>query len=89
MFLFRLTIHSSTLRRISGTHKPVSKKADNIPRAASTPNDLNAATSLNKLAAKAAIVVRDVSIIARPTRVIVTSVAAVVFFPFFRSSLYL
>ena len=87
MFFLRLSIHSSTLKRINGTHKPVNKKAANIPKAASTPNERSAATSLNKLAANADIVVSEVSIIARPTLVRVTSVAAVVVAPFFRSSL--
>ena len=87
IFLLRLAIHSSTLNLINGTHKPVSRNAAKIPNAASTPNERKAATSLNKLAAKAAIVVSEVSIIARPTLVKVTSVASVVVAPFFRSSL--
>ena len=83
----RFCIHSSTVRRMSGTHNPVSKNAARIPSAASTPNERNAATSLNRLAAKAEIVVKLVRKIARPTRVRVISVASVVLAPFFRSSL--
>ena len=87
IFLLRLSIHSSTLRRISGTQSPVNKNAARIPKAASTPKERNAATSLNRLAANADIVVSEVSMIARPTLVKVTSVAAVVVAPFLRSSL--
>ena len=89
LLFFLLAIHSSILNRIRGTHNPVRRNAERIPRAASIPNERKAAISLNKLAAKAAIVVREVSIIALPTRLSVVSVASLVEAPFFLSSLYL
>ena len=73
---------------MSGTQRPVSKKAERIPNAASTPKERKAATSLNRFAAKAEIVVRLVKNMARPTRVRVISVDSVVVAPFLRSSLY-
>ena len=89
LFFFLLAIHSSMLNLIRGTHNPVRRNAERIPRAASMPNERKAAISLNKLAANAAIVVREVSIIALPTRLRVVSVASLVEAPFFLSSLYL
>ena len=68
-----LCIHSSNETRTRGAHNPVSKNAANTPKAASIPNDLRAATSLNRFAANAAIVVRVVSIIALPTLLTVIS----------------
>ncbi len=66
---------------------PVNKNAARTPKAASIPNDLSAATSLNKLAENAAIVVKEVSMIARPTRLTVIVPASVAVLPRFLSSL--
>ena len=66
-FLARLANHSSTLTRMRGDHIPVNKKAAKIPKAASIPKERRAAMSLKRLAAKAAIVVMDVRVIALPT----------------------
>ena len=70
-----------------GTHKPVRTKAEKTPRAASIPNERRAGISETRLAEKAAIVVIDVSKIARPTRL--TDIAAELLQsnPFFLSSL--
>ena len=88
VFFPRFSSHSSNETLTSGAHKPVSKNAANTPKAASTPNDLNAATSLKRFAENAAIVVSDVSMIARPTRLTVIVPASVAFLPRFLSSLY-
>ena len=88
MLLPRFTSHSSTDSRIIGTHKPVSKNAEKIPNAASTPNDRSTAISLKRFAANAAIVVTEVRQIARPTRCSVISAAVCEDLPFIRSSLY-
>ena len=87
MLLPRFTSHSSTDSRIIGTHKPVSKNAEKIPNAASTPNDRSTAISLKRFAANAAIVVTEVRQIARPTRCSVISAAVCEDLPFIRSSL--
>ena len=89
MFLPRFSIHSSNEILTRGAQIPVSKKAANTPKAASIPNERIAATSLNKLAAKAAIVVIEVSIIARPTRFTVIFPASSAHLPRLLSSLYL
>ena len=83
------SIHSSNETLTSGAQIPVSRNAASTPRAASIPNERSAATSLNKFAAKAAIVVREVSMIALPTRFTVILPASVESFPRFLSSLYL
>ena len=51
-----------------GAHNPVRMNAAPTPSAASMPKERSAAISEVRLAAKAAIVVKEVSIIARPTR---------------------
>ena len=89
MFIFRSCIHLSTERRMRGTHNPVRMNADKIPNAASIPKDLSTAMSLKTLAAKAAIVVIEVSMIARPTRCKVVCAASSGVKDFARSSLYL
>ena len=83
----RFSNHSSTESRISGAHIPVKRNAANIPNAASIPNDRNAAMSLKRLAAKADIVVNDVSKIARPTLDSVVVAADSADLPAFLSSL--
>ena len=87
VFLARLSSQSSTLTRIKGAHNPVNRNAARIPRAASIPKERRAAISLKRFAAKADIVVRDVSVMARPTRDSVMAPASCEFFPLARSSL--
>ena len=84
---FRDSIQSSTLTRMSGAHKPVRMKAANTPKAASIPNERRAAISLNRFAAKAAMVVNEVRVMARPTRDTVMLPASSEDLPLARSSL--
>ena len=85
---FRFSSHSSTLIRSNGTHKPVNKNAARIPMAASMPKLRKAAISEKRFAEKAAMVVIDVSMMARPTRVSVMVPDSEALFPSLRSSLY-
>ena len=81
MFLPRFSNHSSNETLTNGAQIPVSKNAARTPNAASIPNDLRAAISLNRFAENAAIVVSEVSIIALPTLLTVTVPASVADFP--------
>ena len=81
MFLPRFSNHSSNETLTSGAQIPVSRNAARTPSAASIPNDLRAAISLNRFAEKAAMVVSEVSIIALPTLLTVTVPASVADFP--------
>ena len=83
----RASSQSSTLTRISGAHKPVRMKAARTPSAASMPKERRAAMSLNRLAAKADMVVSDVRVMARPTRDTVMLPASSEVLPLARSSL--
>ena len=87
VLVFRASSQSSTLTRINGAHKPVKMKAANTPSAASIPKERRAAMSLKRLAAKAAMVVRDVRVMARPTRDKVMLPASSEVLPLARSSL--
>ena len=87
VFTPRFSNHPSKESRINGTHIPVKRNAANIPNAASIPNERNAAISLKRLAAKAAIVVSVVSKIARPTLDKVVAAADSEELPAFLSSL--
>ena len=85
--VLRDSSQSSTLTRMSGAHNPVRMKAAKTPRAASIPKERRAAMSLNKLAAKAAMVVSEVRVMARPTRDRVMLPASCEVLPLARSSL--
>ena len=85
----RFSSHSSNETLTRGAQIPVSRNAASTPNAASIPKDLKAATSLNRLAENAAMVVKEVSMIALPTLLTVIFPASVVDFPRFLSSLYL
>ena len=82
------SIHSSTSCLTSGTHIPVRMKAERTPNPASMPNERNAAISEVRLARNATIVVVEVSMIARPTRVTEMWEASSGLAPFLLSSLY-
>ena len=62
-------IHSSTSYLTKGTQIPVRMNADSTPNPASIPKERSAAISEVRLARNATIVVVEVSMIARPTRV--------------------
>ena len=84
----RASSHWSTLILSTGAQMPVSRKAAKMPHAASTPKERRAAMSEKRFAAKAAVVVSDVSRMARPTRRTVICVASSGLRPRPRSSLY-
>ena len=85
---FRFSSHSSKLIRSNGTHRPVKRNAARMPIAASIPKLRKAAISEKRFAEKAAMVVIDVSMIARPTRVSVMVPDSEALLPSLRSSLY-
>ena len=84
---FRFCNQVSMSKRIRGAHNPVRMNAEATPSAASSPKERRAGMLDVKLAAKAAMVVKEVNMMARPTLERLICTASSVVLPLPRSSL--